>query len=97
MRRLVYIPIVLAAAAAFFLAGCGFTGAGDQARQAIVTEGAKAYDEGLKNAELFVCQAASVGSVQRRYGRSIELAEAWRTLCQGDGAAAVEIITAPDD
>ena len=39
---------------------------------------------GLVNAEFFVCQAASVGSVMRRYGASAEKAEAWRALCERD-------------
>ena len=92
-----HIPIVLAAAAAFFLSACGFTGVGEQARQAVATEGARVYDEGLANSEWFMCQAASVGSVQRRYGHSLDLAHAWRTLCQADADAAVEIIMAPDE
>ena len=88
------IPILLIASLlAGPLAGCGFTAAGEQAREAIATEGAQAYDEGLVTAEFFVCQAASVGSVQRRYGRSAHLAEAWRTLCLGDAEA--DILTPP--
>ncbi len=88
-----YISIGLAAAAALLLAGCG--GAAQQAREVIATEGATAYDEGLVNAEFFVCRAASVGSVQRRYGRSADLAEAWRTLCLGDAEA--DILGAPPE
>ena len=92
-------PASVAAAAglAVLLAACGFTEAGGLARGFVASEGARAYDEGLANAEFFLCRAASVGSVQRRYGRSTETAQAWRTLCAGDGAAALEVIRAPED
>jgi len=85
-----------AAGLALLLAACGFTDTGNRARDVAAGEGARAYDEGLTNAEFFICRAASVGSVQRRYGRTAETAEAWRVLCQGDGAAAVEVIRAPE-
>jgi hypothetical protein len=86
------IPAALAAT----LVACGFTDTGTRARDFVVSEGANAYDEGLANAEFFLCRAASVGSVQRRYGRTPATAEAWRVLCFGDGAAAVEVILAPE-
>ena len=89
-------PIFLAAAAAFFLSACGLTPGGSFAREAVLDKGGEAYDEGLVNAEAFMCQVASVGSVQRRYGGSMELAQAWRALCRGNAAASVEIIIAPD-
>ena len=54
----------------------GSTGAGNFARDAVSDYGAQAMDEGLVNAEFFVCQAASVGSVMRRYGVSKQKAEA---------------------
>jgi len=66
---------------ALFLAGCGFTTTGDRVRDATKQYGAQAMDEGLANAEFFICRAASVGSVYRRYGRSKETAQAWKTLC----------------
>ena len=66
---------------ALFLASCGFTTTGDRVRDAAQQYGAQAMDEGLANAEFFICRAASVGSVYRRYGRSKETAEAWKTLC----------------
>ena len=80
---------------ALMLAGCGLTDTGTRARDFVASEGARAYDEGLANAEFFICRAASVGSVQRRYGRDTETAEAWRVLCHGDGEAAVEVIREP--
>ncbi|HEX9770165.1 MAG TPA: hypothetical protein VGA50_13415 [Kiloniellales bacterium] len=91
MRRAILIAGVAAT-----LAACGFTEAGTRARDLVKSEGARAYDEGLANAEFFLCRAASVGSVQRRYGRTPETAEALRVLCVGDGAAAVEVIRAPE-
>ena len=44
-------------------------------------------DEGLANAEFFICRAASVGSVYRRYARDKQTAQAWKTLCLGDPEA----------
>ena len=72
---------VLSIALAVFLCGCGFTTTGDRVRDAAKSGGAQAMDEGLANAEFFICRAASVGSVYRRYGKSRETAEAWKTLC----------------
>ena len=72
------LPITLLA---LFLASCGFTSTGDRVRESAKQYGAQAMDEGLANAEFFICRAASVGSVYRRYGRSKETAEAWKTLC----------------
>jgi hypothetical protein len=83
------LAIVLAAA---MPAACGFTDTGTRVRDFVANEGAKAYDEGLANAEFFLCRAASVGSVQRRYGRTAETAEAWRVLCFGEGSAAADVI-----
>jgi len=98
MKRAPMQPLkpIWAAGLALALAACGFTEAGDRARDVLAGEGARAYDEGLANAEFFICRAASVGSVQRRYGRSAETAAAWRAICQGDGTAAVEVIRAQE-
>jgi len=68
-------------AAGLLLQGCGFTAQGDFVRGAVENYGAQAYDEGLVNAEFFMCKSASVGSVVRRYGVSIEKWEAWQELC----------------
>lgn len=75
---------LLSVAAVLLVAGCGFTQAGTAFKAGAVAKGAKAYDEGLANAEFFVCNAASVGSVQRRYGRSADMAATWRALCLGN-------------
>ena len=54
----------------------------------VVDRGAEAMDKALIASEFVMCKGASVGSVQRRYGQSAELAAAWRTLClpNRDGA-----------
>lgn len=78
---------------ALFLAGCGFTPQGDLARETLVTKGAQAADEGLVNAEWFVCQAATIGSVKRKYGVSRERADAYNRFCPDTSGA--EIIGAP--
>ena len=93
--RVLARPAIALAGFAVLLAACGFTETGTRARDIAANEGAKAYDEGLANAEFFICRAASVGSIQRRYGRTAEIAQAWRTLCLGDGDAAVEMIHEP--
>ena len=74
------IPFLLILA----LAGCGFTTQGNAVRQGVATYGAQAMDEGLVNAEWFVCKAASVGSIQRRYGADPTKAQAWKALCLVD-------------
>lgn len=63
------------------LAGCGFTPQGDLVRDAIRDKGAQAYDEGLENSLWFICNAASIGSVRRRFGGSADSASAYRALC----------------
>ncbi len=77
------------------LAGCGLTPGGDLARSTIATKGAAAYDAGLENAEWFICQAASVGSIKRRYGKAQETADAWREICEGQDG--IDLIGPPAD
>lgn len=83
-------PII---AAAVLLAGCGFTPQGDAVRAAVKDAGAQAFDEGLANSEFFLCQAASIGSVKRRYGQSSEMAAAYNELCAQAGGEL--IVTGP--
>lgn len=63
------------------LASCGFTGTGDIVSESIKQYGAQAYDRGLENAEFFICRAASVGSVGRRYMSDETKATAWAVIC----------------
>ena len=63
------------------LSACAFTSTGQQVRQGVKTYGAQAYDEGLQNAEWFICVAASRGSIMRRYGVSEERAAAYKAFC----------------
>jgi hypothetical protein len=67
---------------ALLLTGCGQTSFGDTVRSTIAERGAKAYDTGLENAEWFICQAASIGSIRRRYGQNPISAGAYRILCE---------------
>ena len=43
-------------------------------------------DNALKIAEWSLCNAASVGSIKRRYGQDEEKAKAWQKLCAGPTA-----------
>lgn len=78
------------------LTGCGFTTSGDVIRTTISKKGAEVMDQGLVNAEWFMCNAASVGAVQRRYGGSPELADAYETLCRHGNPLPVRLTPAPD-
>ena len=66
------------------LGGCGLTPQGNIVRDTVKTKGAEFFDGALENAEFTICSAASIGSVMRRYGGSVEKARAWRTLCMSD-------------
>ena len=88
MTRL--LPLV---ALGFLGGACGLTPVGDGLRAAVKDAGAQAYDQGLENAEWFLCQAASIGSLRRRYGRAAETAAAYNALCEGPGD--VELVTGP--
>ena len=79
-------------AGALFLGACGFTSAGDALRTGLKAKGAEAMDQGLINAEWYTCQAASIGSVRRRYGKP-GISETYREFCGVSGAA---VISAPD-
>lgn len=79
-------PIIVAAA--LFLGGCGLTAQGDFVREAVKAGEVKVYDAGLENAEWYICEAASVGSVKRRYagGKS----GAYNELCDRNGGDIVK-------
>lgn len=86
-------PILLLALASLTVS-CGFTGQGQAVRQGVATYGAQAMDEGLVNAEWFMCNGVSVGAAKRRYGKSVETATAYNTIC-GLSTEAEIIITTP--
>ena len=65
------------------------SGCADSTRETIASEGARAYDQALETSEFVICQAASVGSVIRRYGKSEADAKAWRQICLGAQAPVI--------
>lgn len=85
--------VIALACLSLTLGGCGFTSYGDIARDVASEKGAQAMDEGLVNAEWFICNAASIGSVKRRYGRTMESAQAYNAICGLTGESA--IVTEP--
>ncbi len=62
-----------------FLAGCGLTTQGDAVRRAASEASNRVGAAGLENSEWFLCEAAPVGAVKRRYRG--DKAEAYNTLC----------------
>lgn len=52
----------------------------------LASRGAEVSDEILTSAEWGICNAASVGSIRRRYGSDQKRAAAWRALCEDDDA-----------
>lgn len=81
--------IIVLACLSVTLGACGFTGFGDTARDAVTVKGAQAMDEGLANAEWFMCNAASIGSIKRRYGKTAEQAAAYNAICGLTGEAVI--------
>lgn len=78
MRKFLFVILLI-------LGGCGFTPYGDFVREQVSERGAQAMNEGLVNSEWFLCRAASVGSIKRRYGSSDEKAKAYADLCRDNG------------
>jgi hypothetical protein len=83
---------LLAMLSVALLSGCGFTAQGDFSREIAREKGAQAYDEGLVNAEWFICHAASVGSIRRRYGTDASLAAAYRRICSPTSTEPSQVI-----
>ena len=67
------------------IAGCGFTTSGDAFESTARGAAAKAYDAGLVNAEKFVCNDTSVGSVKRRYLKTPGEAAIYNNFCNQAG------------
>ena len=66
---------------ALMLAGCGLTPEGDAVRAAVRDYGAKAADAELENLEWGMCNAASIGAVNRRYPAGSKKASGREALC----------------
>jgi len=75
---------LLLTSALLFLTSCGITPYGNLARDVVRTRGAQVEDAGVKNAMWYLCYAASVGSIQRAFGRSVARAELYRQMCKGE-------------
>jgi hypothetical protein len=78
MKTLIITIMLLA------LTGCGFTSAGTAFTTMARKAGQQAMDSGVVKATWFLCDAASVGAIQRRFGQSEDKADAWRSLCKVD-------------
>ena len=52
-------------------------------------KGAGLADKGLTEAEWLLCYAATIGSVKRRYGQTVERASTYKQFCDGSEAANV--------
>ena len=70
------------------LSGCAAVQAG---KSAVVGKAAEIVQDGLTDAEWFVCKAAPVGSVMDRYGKTDERAAEWKDFCF-PGADSVNLI-----
>ncbi len=79
-------PIVIAAAL-LFLAGC-VSSTGNVLKGAVQMRGAMVADEGLASAKWYVCKGATVGSIKREYGRTMEDADTYRRFCEGSAVGA---------
>ena len=77
MLKFVIIIVLISMAA-----GCGFTTKGDFLRGAVADAGAKANDEGIRNASWYLCNAVSIGAVRRWLGADLSRVRAYRTLCE---------------
>ena len=74
--------------AALLLGGCG---ASDMYRSAIATESAEVTDDFVETSVWGLCKAASIGSIRRAYGGSVEEARIYAEFCNLDeeGTAAL--------
>ncbi len=81
------MKILFIAIAALLLAGCASF---DVMAPKVADKGARVSDNALTAAEWAICNAASVGSVRRRYGATVEMADAWNELCSMDKGKIVQ-------
>lgn len=87
MGRLIGIIV----AAALLLGSCGLTPQGDLIRDLVKDKGAQVFDEGLTNAEWFVCESASIGSIKRRYGTSSKRIQVYNDFCTVPKGSVVQV------
>ncbi|MFQ5741996.1 MAG: hypothetical protein ACE5HV_00225 [Acidobacteriota bacterium] len=64
------------------VSACEFLGIAKQ-------KGAEFYDKALTETEWFMCNAASIGSIKRRYGTDPERAKTYNDLCALTGAGEI--------
>ncbi len=83
MRPMLTIAAALVTLA--LLAGCAQTPEGQIVRDVVKTRGAAIADAGLENAMWFACNAATIGSVRRMFGRDATSAINYRALCTREG------------
>ena len=78
--------VIGVAAAVLILGACTYIPGYSKIKPLVSVEAAKTADEALRNAEWVLCNASSIGSVNRRYGASKELSRAYQILCSTHGA-----------
>ena len=78
---------LLVAIVALPLTACGLTPQGDLFRGTVQTRGAEIADQTLENAHWYTCSAASIGSIKRKYGQTVESSEIYRKYCDGSGVS----------
>lgn len=71
------------------LTGCGLTGFGDNIRENIQERGRDVADQSLENSMWFLCSAASIGSIKRRFGVNADMAQAYNAVCEEGSAVTV--------
>ena len=89
MRRLRWPPGILVLVLVRLLGGCEYIPGWDLLKTTLQVRGAEIADDVIDDARWVTCNAASVGSVKREYGRTVADAEAYRAFCnmQGDPLA----------
>ena len=58
-------------------------------KDALKSRGANAADQLLIDSAWAVCELASIGSVNRKYGQTTARADTYKAFCKGDGKANV--------
>ena len=71
------------------LTGCGLTGVGDRFRDTVQERGREVADQTLDNSIWFLCNAATIGSIKRRFGINADMAEAYNSVCEEGSAVTV--------